>query len=112
MPDPTQIHKNKTPTRRHFIKEWADARNMTAADIIELTGIEKSQVYRWFAGQMPQPRFQVLLAEMFEIKPEALLRHPDQDWLAEFFQDRQAEERERIKQAMELAWPKRIDRAG
>jgi predicted XRE-type DNA-binding protein len=60
--------------RRHFIKEWMEDREMTPADIVDALDIDKSQVYRWLKGQLPQPDMQ---------------------------------ERARIKQAMELAWPPR-----
>jgi transcriptional regulator with XRE-family HTH domain len=93
--------------RRHFIKEWMEDREMTPADIVDALDIDKSQVYRWLKGQLPQPDMQERLATLFEIAPEALLHHPDDDWVARFFEDREPEERARIKQAMELAWPPR-----
>lgn len=102
-----RIHQSKKPVRRHYIREWAEARGLRQVDVVEQLGIEKSQVSRWFAGQLPNPKFQAMLAELFSIEPEALLRHPDQDWMARFFEGRAQEERERIKQAMELAWPKK-----
>lgn len=87
---------------------------MTAAELIdELNAadqyppVDRSTVYRWLQGQLPRPDQQARLAAFFGIEPEALLRHPDQDWLASFFEGRQKEERDRIKQAMELSWPKR-----
>lgn len=102
-----QIHGQKTPIRRHFVKEWMEARNMEPVDLIEQLDADRSTVYRWMAGQMPQPDWQVRIAALFHIEPEALLRHPDADWLSRFFAGREAEERERIKQAMELAWPRK-----
>ena len=107
MNQPTSIHKGKNPIRRHYIKEWMEARHMEPTDLIEQLDADRSTVYRWLDGQMPQPRWQEKLAALFHIEPEALLRDPDADWLSRFFEGRQAEERERIKQAMELAWPKR-----
>lgn len=103
----TRIHQRKTPIRRHFIAEWADARGLKPADIVETLGIDKSQVYRWFKGQMPQPAQQEILAAMFEIEPEALLRHPDDDWISRFFAGRDADEKEEIKRMIEKAWPPR-----
>lgn len=105
MHKPTRIHHNKTPIRRHFIAEWAEARGMRQVDVAEELGVDKSQASRWFAGQMPQPHFQERLAALFEIEPEALLRHPDADWMSRFFEGRQIEERERIKRAIELSFP-------
>lgn len=78
---------------------------MRQVDIAEQLDVEKSQVSRWFGGQLPQPHWQERLAALFEIEPEALLRHPDHDWLARFFLERDQAERERIKQAIELSFP-------
>ena len=101
----SRIHKNKQPIRRHFIAEWMEAHGLKPADLIEQLNVDKSQVYRWLKGQLPQPDMQERIAALFKVAPEALLRHPDDDWLSRFFQDRSAEDRARIKQAMELAWP-------
>jgi transcriptional regulator with XRE-family HTH domain len=103
----TKIHQSKRPVRRHFIAEWAESRGLRQIDIATELDVDKSLVSRWFAGHLPQAHYQEALAALFQVVPEALLRHPDDDWLARFFQGRQAEERERIKQAMELAWPLR-----
>lgn len=105
MQKPVRIHQNKTPIRRHYIKEWAEARNMTQADLARELDTDKSQTSRWWQGQMPNSSTQERIAAVFEIEPEALLRHPDQDWMARFFEGRAAEERDRIKQAMELSFP-------
>lgn len=82
-----------------------EARNLKVADLIRDLEFDRSTIYRWMDGNMPQPAQQERLAALFEIEPEALLRHPDDDWIARFFHGRSEEERQRIKQAMELAWP-------
>lgn len=99
------IHQRKMPIRRQFIAEWAQARGLKAADLVEQLGVDKSQVYRWFKGQMPQPAQQEAIAALFEIEPEALLRHPDDDWLSRFFAGRDAAEKDEIKRMIEKAWP-------
>lgn len=101
----TKIHQGKEPFRRHFIEEWAALRNLTRADVARELGVDKSQTTRWFQGQLPQRHWQERIAALFEIAPEALLRHPDEDWLARMFEGRRADERERMKQAIELTWP-------
>lgn len=110
----TQIHGRKKPIRRHFLAEWLEARNMEPMDLVNALNesgqyeyLDKTQVYRWLRGTLPQPENQRRIEAELRIEENALLRHPDQDWLAEFFAGRQKEETERIKQAMELAWPKK-----
>lgn len=102
----SRIHQNRTPIRRQFIKEWAEVRGYSQAELAKELDVDKSQASRWFAGQLPQPRFQEMIAQLFEIEPEALLRHPDNDWLARFFEGRKADERERIKKTIEAAFPR------
>lgn len=85
-----------------------EARNMTVEDVVEEIGVDRSTVYRWInKGQLPQPAWQEKLGALFRIDPEELTRHPDEDWLSRFFKGRSDEEKDRIKQAMELAWPPR-----
>jgi hypothetical protein len=38
-------------------------------------------------------------------EPAALFRHPDDDWLARFFRGKSEEERYRIRQILEAAFP-------
>lgn len=79
---------------------------MTAKEVADALDIDKGQVYRWYRGILPHRETQLRLAALFSIEPEALLRHPDDDWFARFFAGRETEERERIKRAMEIAWPR------
>lgn len=79
---------------------------MKAADLIERLDADRSTVYRWLDGQMPQPTWHKRIAALFSVESDALLRHPDDIWLSRFFHGRDEKEIQRIKQAMELAWPK------
>ena len=102
------IHQNKTPVRRHFIAEWAEHRGLSQADIARELGIDKSVVSRWFnEGKLPRAENQEALAGLFGVEPEAILRDPDDDWIARFMQDRSREEKERIKTTLESAFPRR-----
>lgn len=82
---------------------------MTQADLVRATGIDKGTVSRWFnEDNQSSPQFatQQILAELFHTEPDALFRHPDDDWLAQFFIGRKREEIERIKATLETAFPK------
>lgn len=74
----------------------------------DLQQIDKSQVYRWLKGQLPHPPMQKRIADALGLDaPTDLLRHPDDDWLAKFFRDRDSEEIERIKKTLESAFPRK-----
>ena len=94
--------------RVHYIPEWAEKRRMRQVDIVEgLNGlVDKSTVSRWFAGSAPESKHLLALAELFQLEePVSLFRHPDDDWLARFFRGRSEEERYRIRQMLEAAFP-------
>lgn len=117
MSEITRIHAGKQPIRRHFIGEWLEAKGIKPMELLDalndpermsdLPIIDKSQVYRWLKGQMPQPAQQKRIAEALNQQPEDLLRHPIDDWIARFFANRSREEKERMKQMLEAAFPPR-----
>lgn len=78
---------------------------MTRADVARELDVDKSQTTRWFQGQLPQPAYQKKIATLFGIEPEALLRHPDDDWVARMFAGRDAKEREHMKRSIETTFP-------
>lgn len=112
-----RIHQNKQPIRRHFLPEWLEAKGLDAPALLALLNdpdrsshlneVEKSQVYRWLKGQMPGPAHQERVAAVLQIEPEALLRHPDDDWVARFLDGRDKDEVLRIKATLESAFPKK-----
>ena len=113
----TRIHQGKQPVRRHFLNEWMAAKDIDAPALLvllndperssHLNEVEKSQVYRWLKGQLPGPSHQERIAAALEIDPEALLRHPDDDWVARFLDGRSQDEIQRIKITLESAFPKK-----
>lgn len=105
MTTPPRIHASKQPRRPHFIKEWAAKRNLTQAQLGKELGADKGVVSRWYSGSSPTEDWQKRLAAFFGCEPDALFRHPDDDWLKRFFDGRNAEEIERIKQMLDLAFP-------
>lgn len=118
MSDPVVIHQGKEPVRRHFLREWLAEKDMSPSDLLDalndeersmdLPAIDKSQVYRWLKGQMPQKAMQVRLAAALELSdPADLLRAPQDDWLTKFFEERSVEEKERARQMLEAAFPKK-----
>lgn len=113
MPDVTRIHKGKQPNRPHFIEDWAVYRRFhTQIELANALEADKSVVSRWYGGSTPSLDWQLKLAALFEIDREALFRHPDDDWIAKFFQGRSAEERERAKQMLEVAFPRKTGTGG
>lgn len=75
---------------------------------INLAAIDKSQIYRWLKGQLPQEEMQVRIAGVLDLDdPAQLLRPPEADWLMKFFEKRNADERARIRQMLEAAFPEK-----
>lgn len=108
-----RIHRGKQPRRPHFIPEWAERRGYeTQADLVEALQADKSVVSRWYSGASPSEEWQKKLAALFHCEREALFRHPDDDWLARFFRDRDDNEMTRIKQMLEAAFPKSSKSSG
>jgi hypothetical protein len=108
-----KIHQDKSPVRRHFLAEWLEERNMTPMDLVAALNdpdrsldhkeVDKSQVYRWLKGQMPQAAQQLRLAALFGWDdPSQLLRHPRDDWFSRITKDRDNAEVESMKQAIEI----------
>lgn len=62
---------------------------------------------RWFKGSTPSFEHQQKLAALFACEPESLFRDPNEDWLMRFFQDREADEIERMKRTLEAAFPRK-----
>jgi hypothetical protein len=102
-----RIHRGKTPRRPHFIPEWAETRGLKPADLARELGADKSVVSRWYHGASPSQEWQAGLAALFACEPDALFRHPDDDWLSRFLQGRQLDEIQRIKATLEAAFPKK-----
>lgn len=98
--------RNRQPQRPHFIPQWAEARGVNQAQIVKDLGADKSVVSRWFSGTTPGRDWQEKLAAYFHCEPESLFRHPDDDWIARFLRGRSKEERDRIKQSLELIFPR------
>lgn len=75
--------------------------------------IDKSQVYRWFAGQLPRPATQIRIAAALQLldpetgapDPELLLTHPDYEWFARKTRGRSRQDIERMKGMIDLAFP-------
>ncbi|MFC6487328.1 helix-turn-helix domain-containing protein [Nitratireductor sp. GCM10026969] len=105
MSNPVRIHTDKEPVRKHYIAEWAARRNLKRADIAREIGADKSLVTRWFQGKLPSDHYLERLAALFHTTTDGLFRHPDDDWLATFFRERNEEERQRARRILESAFP-------
>lgn len=121
------IHDRKGTFRRHCLAEWLEERRMDPMDLLNALNesgaeepIQKSQVYRWLKGQLPHKPTQIRIAavlnlldiESGEPAPELLMRKPEEVWFALKIRNRSEEERERIKQMIELAFPDRTGTNG
>lgn len=94
--------------RIHFIPEWAAARDLTQADIVRAIGVDKANVSRWFSGAIPREEHIDALAVLFHLENRRdIFRHPKDDWMLKFFNDRSEEELERIRATLEAAFPKK-----
>lgn len=104
----TRIHKSRQPNRPHFIPEWAEARGFKSqTQLADALNADKSVVSRWYRGTSPTTDYQKKLSALFHCDEEALFRHPDDDWITRFFRDRKREEIEKIKQMLEIAFPRK-----
>jgi hypothetical protein len=117
----SQIHGGKTPNRRHFINEWLETRDLEPMDLLEklneadtsLPAVDKSQVYRWLKGQLPQKHMQSRIAGALEIvdietgepDPGGIFRDPNLDWFAQKMKDRSEDELRRLRQIVDAAFP-------
>lgn len=109
MPDKySKQQKGKQPRRPHYIREWADKFGFAdQASFAAAVGVDKSVVSRWYDGSSPAEASQLMLAEFFKCDRESLFRHPDDDWMAQFLKGRDKEEIQRIKDTLELAFPRK-----
>jgi transcriptional regulator with XRE-family HTH domain len=98
---------NKQPRRPHFIPEWAQEKGVSQKDLALAIGADPSNVSRWFSGTCPSQDWQIRLAVFFNVEIDALFRHPDEEWLINFLRGRKKVDVERIKQTMEVAFPKK-----
>jgi hypothetical protein len=102
----SNIHSGKTPTRIHFIVEWAEKRGLSQADIVREIGADKSVVSRWFSGSLPSEKYLEPLAGLFSTEVVGLFRHPEDDWMMKFLQERSLDELNRIRSTLEIAFPR------
>lgn len=105
------IYEKLQPNRPHYIKEWAEKRGLRQVDIATELDTEKSVVSRWFNGSTPSRDYQMKLAALFmadndalDPDPALIFRHPDDDWLRRFMQERTQDEIRRIKAMLEAAF--------
>lgn len=98
---------SKQPRRPHYIEAWAMSHGLSQADLARKLGADKSIVSRWYAGTTPGTEWQERIAALFGISAESIFRHPDDEWMQQFFKGRTPDEIAHIKQAMEITFPRR-----
>lgn len=101
------IHKSKQPRRPHYVKEWAEKRQMRPVDLATELNVDKSLVTRWYQGSTPSEDSLAKLGALFGVEPEAIFRDPDEDWLARLLRGRDREEIQRIISTIETAFPRK-----
>lgn len=101
--------RTRQPGRPHYIPEWAALRGyQSQAELIRALGDpDKSTVSRWYNGATPNVESQMRLAALFDCSHDDLFRHPDERWVSQFFSGRERDEIERIKQSLELIFPRK-----
>lgn len=109
MPHPVRIHAEEPYGFRHFIPEWAEKAGLRQADIARELGADKGLVSRWFKGMRPKDDYLIPLAALLKAPEVAsLFRHPDDDWIARMFRDRDEDEKRRMIQMLEAAFPPKL----
>lgn len=94
----------------HFISEWAEKRGLRQRDVVSELGIDKGLVSKWFnKGVLPGPDYLERLAALFETDVHGLFRHPDDDWLAQFFRDKTEEQKEKAIQMLKIMFEPQKD---
>lgn len=102
-----RIHPSKQPRRPHHIEDWAKKRGLNQSEFAAAIGADKGVVSRWYSGSSPAPKWQEKLAAFFGCDPEDLFRHPNDDWIARFFEWRDEDEIARMKDTLKVAFPHR-----
>jgi hypothetical protein len=120
MAKTSRIHSNKPAVRRHFLAEWLEAKEITPMELLEglndpdrfsdLPAVDKSQIYRWIKGQMPNRSAQVRIAHAlgFPDEPEKLMRDPAIDWIAKFFIDKTEKQKQSAISLLKLFFEEKI----
>lgn len=71
---------SKSRKRRHYIAEWARAKDVSQTQIVNETGADKSLVSRWFnQGNQPSEPYLEQLAAMFGTERDALFYPPPRE---------------------------------
>lgn len=102
MSQPVRIHKDKSPPRKHFIREWMEHRGIRPRDVTEAFGVDKSVISRWLnENNVPSDKHLLSLAEFLHTTVDGLFRHPDDDWIRRIFEGRSRDEAESLKKAIQ-----------
>jgi hypothetical protein len=101
-----EASSTKQPRRPHFIADWMQRRSLSPAELSRQTGPDPGLISRWLRGASPSEPWQEKLGEFFVCGRDGIFRHPDEEWIVHFLKGRSAEEVERIKLTLEIAFPK------
>lgn len=82
---------------------------MDQADIVREMDLDKTTVWRWFAGAVPRHEHLERLVGLFALEePNDLFMHPDNNWLARRLRGANAQDVERAKALLEIMLSKKI----
>jgi transcriptional regulator with XRE-family HTH domain len=98
----------RQPARPHYIKQWAEMRGYDKpVRLAEALGADKGHVSKWYRGTSPGIEWQIKMAALFNIEPADLFSNPDDVWFSQFIRGRDPQEVTRIKQGLEVNFPRK-----
>lgn len=96
---------DRSPDSIHFIKEWAEKKNISQAEVSRAVGANKSVTSRWFTGMVPKTEYLEKIAALFGTDVHGLFRHPDEEWIAKLIRSKTGKDREQIIKALKELFP-------
>lgn len=100
----------KYGTKTQYLSEWGEKRRIRQIDLVEITGIDKSLISKWWKkrNSPTKPTHIEALAKALNLAdPEAIFRHPDEEWILNFFKLATREEILKAQEVLKVMFPER-----